>query len=136
MANNEYVTKKDLEGLKQELLGKLATKEELNAVKNDLQQVNELLGGSIEIVARQVANNTIEISNLRQDVNEIKSDISGLKQDIKEMKERIDLFEIKTDRHFHTLLEAIHGIATKMDDAAMERYEMKRAIRKLEEQAA
>ncbi len=102
MSENELATKKDLTDLKEELLERmqlLATKEELDQ-KIATLSANEAL----EVVANQVARNTVAIIELTR---EVRNGFQDLRQEI--------------SNKFETVMKALNGIAKELADMRAER---------------
>ena len=120
------ITTKDLEAVKQELLDKLATKEEISklatkeemsklatqeemskhATKDELKLVEirlEKLEKSVDFLAGQVTRNS--------------DDIQRLTVEVVDMKQEMGLLESKADadHKFNLIMQAIDGLAAKID---------------------
>jgi len=100
----------------------LATKEELDqkiatlATKEELDQKIATLATkeALEVVARQGAINT-------RDISEMKGDIKVLKWEMGQMREEIKSLETKFDKKFDVLITAVDGIAKELMDMRTEK---------------
>jgi hypothetical protein len=123
---NNPITAKELKAVKQELLEKLATKEEISklatkeeisklatkeemnkhATKDELRLVEirlEKLEKSVDLLAAQVTRNS--------------DDIQRLTVEVVDMRQEMALLETKADadRKFNLIMQAINGLAAKID---------------------
>ena len=112
------------EELKQEV-AKLATKEELNQAVAKLSTKDELkkLEVRFERLENQVVTNTGSINGLKKEVSFNSTRIDALTKEIVSLRSDMTLLETKADadKKFHALMNAIEGLAAKLDDYKVEK---------------
>jgi adenosyl cobinamide kinase/adenosyl cobinamide phosphate guanylyltransferase len=112
MSENELATKKDFNDQKEELLQRLVNKDEFDqriatlATKEELDQEIATLStkDALEVVANEVARNTVAIIELTR---EVRYGFQNLRQEI--------------SNKFETVMKALNGIAKELADMRAER---------------
>jgi len=119
-----YATKKDLESTKQELLAKLASKEELKklATKEELKKLatkEELK----QLATKEDIKKFVTKAEFNKSHSLLRADITKLQIGYIQILERMETLETKenADRRFNLLMQAIDGLAAKFDSDKIER---------------
>ncbi len=115
---NDQVNKKDLGELEQKLLEQLVNKEEFQqavtkeefqrevskfATKEELIQVREELlerlaaKAGLEVVANQVARNTLDIIDMKKNIKGIKREMGQMREDIGSINSKFDILITAVD---------------------------------------
>lgn len=158
MSTNEKVTRKDLFELEERLTKKLVSKEEFEqktaeiATKEELRQEGAKLATreAVDVLANQVAKNTIDITGIRSDVKKINRRLDGMQNHIEKMDHKINGLDKKLDDKFNTVLDAVDTVLREVTNNRTEKAAIDHAlirhddrfenhekrIRKLEKQVA
>jgi len=104
----------ELQSIREELLAKLASKEEVAEVKKDVSGLKHDVSG----LKQDVSGLKQDVSGLKQDVSGLKQDVSGLKSDFNELKEKVSSIEEKVDRHSETLSKLTSLVLDLRENAA------------------
>jgi len=127
-------TKKELEAVKDELLAKLATKEELKqevarlATKEELKREVAKLASKKDLqkLKKTVDQHTVDIAELKTDMKIVKWDLSQFRAEMK-------TFQQQTEGKFDRVFQAFDGISGQLLDIKAEMAAMNYTFRQHEE---